>query len=591
MTVVLQRSKRALGQPFVHAPLAAVALLLLAASFGFDSYRGFVVLTLVVYAISAIGLNMPIGFSGVLSIGHGASFAVGTYASAILSGEHQLPFWVSLPAALVCGVVAGLIMAAPAARLGGLGLAMVSLGFTLILADVIRELEFITKGEAGIAGISPFVSLDSGDGHLGNQGLCTLAVVVLVLAYIAHWYFRDSGVGRAAVAAKNDPVGAKAAGISAYRMQLLTFAIGSGIGAVAGGVNAYIISYVNPSAINVDLSFLFLAMVVLGGAGSRFGPIVGAAILGGLPIWLARYPNANVIVYALVLLVIVRLRPRGLISQTAIRVGARRNAAEAAEPSEPIAVDAIGPSSDDRLPVLRCTDINKTFGGNVAVRDVSLDVFPDSIVAIVGPNGSGKTTLLNVLSGYYAPTSGTVAIGNDVAARSRWSRIVREAASRTFQTPRIFGDLSPAEHLRLATAYAIAERPVDERARFETLAGELCDELGVPMDRAERSATLSHGQARFLEIAFAISRGPRVLLLDEPATGLAASEIDLLCNTMRTVVGLGCSVVLVEHHLEMVSAIADHVVVLNLGSVLWAGAPEALASSEIVRDTYLGVTV
>jgi branched-chain amino acid transport system permease protein len=390
------------------------------------------------------------------------------------------------------------------------------------------------------------------------------------------------------MAAKNDAIGARAAGISAYRTQLVTFAVGSGLGAVAGGINAYVISYVNPSAINVDLSFLFLAMVVLGGAGSRVGPIVGAAVLGGLPIWLAKYPNANVLVYALVLLVIVRLRPRGLIGQTAVRLGRVRHGRGHAPTAE---APAAAPAEVGTTPIIACREVTKTFGGLVAVRDVSLELAPGSIVAIVGPNGSGKTTLLNMLSGYYAPTSGSIEIAGRPISRVRRGLVARQAASRTFQTPRIFGDLSPAEHLRLATTYAIATRDAGARAEFEALGASLCRELGVPMERAERAATLSHGQLRFLEIAFAIARGPRVLLLDEPATGLAASEIDLLCQAMRSVVSLGCTVVLVEHHLEMVSAIADHVVVLNLGSVLWQGAPADLANSEIVRDTYLGVSV
>ncbi|MBL7499482.1 ATP-binding cassette domain-containing protein [Frankia sp. CNm7] len=608
-----------LGRPYVHAVLLAGLAVLLADSFGYGSYHGIVVLTLVMYAIAALGLDIPVGASGVLSIGHGAAFAVGMYAAAIASGTHSLPVWVAVPIAFGVGAGIGLLMAIPAGRLGGLGLAVVSLGFTVVLADVVRWWDSLTGGPNGIPAIVARWGFERADGLLDEAELFYLTVILFVLAYLAHWYFRSATAGRSAVAAKCDAIGAGALGISVYRTRLLTFTLGSGIGAVAGAINGYLVSYVSPASITVDLSFLFLVMVVLGGAGSRIGAVLGAVVIGGLPIWLSEYPTLNVVIYASMLLLVVRFRPAGVIARRAVAVRLPRppappEASEASEaPARPVAApepagavaEAVGtapgaPAGGEGQPVLRCEGVTKRFGGLVALDGVTLSVMPGEVVAIVGPNGSGKTTFLNVLSGFYPLDGGTLEVAGsrvEGSARSPLSgsnarrRLPARAVARTFQTPKIFGDLSVAEHLHLAARRPVQHRGAAERAAFERIAFALLDATDLPLGRVSGAADLSHGQLRFLEIAVAVSRAPRLLLLDEPATGLGPSEIELLAETVRSVSALGCAVLLVEHHLELVHAVADRVVVLHLGELLWTGPPESLGESDRVRDAYLGVGV
>lgn len=575
-----------IARPYVHVLLLAGLAVVLAASFGFDSYRGAIVLTLVMYAIAALGLDIPVGFSGVLSIGHGAAFAVGMYTAAIASGTHTLPIWLALPIAFAVGAAIGLLMAIPAGRLGGLGLAVVSLGFVLVLADVVRWWDSLTGGVNGIPAIMSRWSFERSGAILDQAELLYVTVAVFVLAYLAHWYFRSASVGRSAVAAKCDPIGAGALGISPYRTRLYTFTLGSGIGAIAGGINGYVVSYVSPASITVDLSFLFLVMVVLGGAGSRIGSVLGAIVIGGLPIWLSEHPTLNVILYAAMLLLVVRFRPSGIIARRATAV---RLARPPAVPNQPTGqADAPAKAAE---PVIRAENVSKQFGGLVAVDGVSLTARPGEVIAIVGPNGSGKTTLLNLLSGLYPIDGGTLEVAGTRVDRLSRRRLPRLAVARTFQTPKIFPDLSVAEHLHLAARRPVHHRAPAEREAFERIAFSLLDATSLPVDRVESAADLSHGQLRFLEIAVAVSRAPRALLLDEPATGLGPSEIELLSDTVRRVAALGCAVLLVEHHLELVHAVADRAVVLHLGEVLWAGPPAEIGSSDRVRDAYLGVGV
>jgi branched-chain amino acid transport system permease protein len=588
-----------IARPYVHVVLLAALCLLLGDAFGFSSYGAGVVLTLVMYATAALGLDLPVGGSGVLSLGHGAAFAVGMYTAGVASGSHALPVWIVLPLAFMLGTVIGLVMAVPAGRLGGLGLAVVSLGYTVVLGDVVRWWTSLTHGNDGIPSIVARWGFQPATGLLSDTEVLLVAVIVFVLAYLAHWYFRSSSTGRGAVAAKCDPLGAAALGISPYRTRLTTFALGSGIGALAGGLNGFVVSYVGPDSISVDQSFLFLVMVVLGGAGSRIGAVLGAVVIGGLPIWLSAHPTLDVVVYAALLLLVVLFRPAGVIAARATRVRLARPADTAPPDAAPAdstqsataSEDAGAAGAEPDAAVVSAEGIVKRFGGLVALDGVTLTARPGEVVAIVGPNGSGKTTLLNVLSGIHPHDGGTLEVaGLTVGWRSR-RRLPAHAVARTFQTPKVFTDLSVAEHLHLAAHRTVEHRTAAQRTAFERIAFALLDATGLPLRRVAGVGDLSHGQLRFLEIAVAVARAPRLLLLDEPATGLGPSEIELLGDTVRKVAALGCAVLLVEHHLELVHGVADRIVVLHLGEVLWSGPPAELASSDLVRDAYLGVGV
>ena len=325
-------------------------------------------------------------------------------------------------------------------------------------------------------------------------------------------------------------------------------------------------------------------MIVLGGVGNRYGPLVGAAVIGAVPIYLSAYPGLDTYIYAGVLLAVVLVRPRGLLGRTGVRVSlpdARR----------PVPVGSADGARREigRRDLLECVGVSVSFSGLLALDDVTLRAGAGEVVAIVGPNGSGKTTLLNVASGFYIPTAGTIRLnGNDLTGRRAVS-MARAGIGRTFQTPKVFPDMAAAEHIALGLDSRLGSRRDAADDPLVAIGYELMDAARIDIHHSLAEVrVLSHGQRRFLEVAMAIVRHPSVILLDEPATGLSAEESALLVRAIDQVAREGVGVMVVEHQLDVVRKIADIVNVMHLGQLLWSGPPDQLSESEDVRAAYLG---
>jgi branched-chain amino acid transport system permease protein len=573
----------AFGRPIVHAPVGVVVALAFLLIKGPSSYAGTTLLTILIYAIAALGLNIPAGFGGALSLGQGAAFAVGAYTVGALTVDRGWPFWVTLPCAFAIGALLGAALGAPAGRLGDIGLALVSLGAVFVATDMIVALKSITHGVAGLSPISVISNFGSAPSYSAWL-LAGLIVVSAFLTYLMQYAVRVSTLGRSAVATRDEPIGALSLGISRYRTKLAVFVLGSALGALAGGLFALMSQFIGPDAFNSQLSVILLAMIVLGGSGSLVGPLLGAVVLVVLPQELASYPHVNNIIYGLTLILIMLLRPSGLVRRTAAPTRERLINADqhpTTETSRPVRHD------------LELRGISRSFGGVRALEDVSISVRGGEVLALIGPNGSGKTTVINVITGMYRAAAGSVLLDGVEITRLPARRIALNGVARTFQTPKTFPALSIAEHLSLAssargaTGGGTITDPELWVRRVLNLGGIDVDDRSV-MRRETRE--LSHGQLRFLEIAMAIRRMPRVLLLDEPAAGLSPKEIAGLEAVTRELADAGIGVLFVEHHLDLVTRLADQVVVLDLGRVIWKGKPDQLHESDAVKTAYLGVS-
>jgi ABC-type branched-subunit amino acid transport system ATPase component len=247
---------------------------------------------------------------------------------------------------------------------------------------------------------------------------------------------------------------------------------------------------------------------------------------------------------------------------------------------------------------LAAVQVSKSFGGLLALDQVSLQVRPGEVHGLIGPNGSGKTTLLNMLCGFYQPTGGSVRLGDAPLERASVQARAEQGIARTFQKPRLLPTLSVLDNVMLGAwvharpgllSTALAWPRVgraEKKARLQAM--ELVHGMGLGHAIGRRADALEHAEQRFLEIARALMMSPRFVLLDEPAGGLSADEIDHLGAVIKTIRDAGIGVLLVEHHTDFVFRICDRVTALDLGRTIRQGSPEEVRNDEAVIRVYLG---
>jgi ABC-type branched-subunit amino acid transport system ATPase component len=248
--------------------------------------------------------------------------------------------------------------------------------------------------------------------------------------------------------------------------------------------------------------------------------------------------------------------------------------------------------------LLECRGVTKHFGGVRAVTDVSFTVRQGGVTAVIGPNGAGKTTMLNLMTGLVRPDRGTITMADSPIVVGRPWRNVGAGMARTLQTPVVFPDLTVLQNVmlghigrrRLSFVGAMVRTPAVRRwaREAEQEARGLLESMGLAALGSRRATELSLGQQRLVELARALATGPRLLLLDEPASGLAHAEVDRLGQLLQDAVDRDITVCLVEHNMRMVMSLSDHVVVLDHGEVLTSGTPAEVRANQDVVAAYLG---
>lgn len=545
-------------------------------------YWGQVFLLANIYLIAAVSLNILRGEAGQISFGQGAIFGASAYATAMAAGLYGVHIGLAMAIGVLAALVFGALLSLPALRVQGYYLAFVTVAAAVVFPELLRAFDEHTQA---ITGISVFVP---GVGSTLFLGMDWVAVAILgfaIAALAAHALIRSSRLGRQMRVAAASPEAALSLGISPGYMRVAAFGISSLGTGVAGALYVPLFGFVSPGAFPIALSILFYFAVVVGGESTIVGPIAGVYLLHVLPNnVLTEFVEYRLLTYGLIALAIMLFFPTGLIGT--VREWLNRLFERPVDPMVSIAplVDerqlaALSKEESAERPVLRVRDATKSFGGVHALDGMSLDVRSGEIHGLVGPNGSGKTTLLNALSGFVRLESGEVAI--DGVRATRWSarRRARDGLGRTFQTPRVFEDMSVWENVyvtRVATGRAASLSPAalhNAQARWESV----------------RVATLSFGQRRLLEIVRVLRSSPRILLLDEPAAGLAPEERSRLGNVLRLLSRrAGIGVVLVEHDLRLVWNVADRITVMDEGRVLYSGTPAELGNEALEAVLMLG---
>jgi branched-chain amino acid transport system permease protein len=579
--------------PVVLQVVVLAVALALPAFVGANSYALFVATQLGIYVIAAIGLNLLAGYAGQVSLGHAAFFAIGAYSVALLTVDHHWSFWAAAAVGMVLAAGLGVLAALPAFRLNTWYFAFITLAFALVFEKMIVEWRWLTKGFAGVVGVPAPSAFGF---EFGPRPLYYTVVMVTIVVFILVRNIVHSRFGRAFVAVRDVEPAALAVGASPQRTKLVAFVISAALAGIAGAFFAVQKTVVTPDDFTADFSIFFLLTVVLGGLGTLWGPIIGALVFFLIPELLAGMQSWRMLIYGCMLLGLMLFAPHGLYG--ALRQAWRRFAPPAPRPpASAEAIEHIEHPPIAGLP-LEISGLTKRFGGVLALDGVAFSAPAGSCCAIVGPNGSGKTTLLNLASGYYASDAGSVMIGGIEALGSSAQKIAARGIGRTFQTPRLVADLTALDNVMLgaftrerASLFSTALRLPFAREEVRHLRQEALGFLhfvGVA-DRADTEAgETPHGQQRLIEIARAMMGGARLILLDEPAAGLSMAELERLERLISRICELGATIVIVEHHLDLVANIASHVTVLDRGTVLAAGKPAAVFNDARVMRAYMG---
>jgi branched-chain amino acid transport system permease protein len=560
-----------------------------------------------IYAIAAVGLSLLMGLAGQVSLGHAAFFAVGAYTQAVLVTRTAVPGLVAAVIAVTMAVLAALLVGLPLLRLRGHYLALATLGLGIIVTVVAIETPFL-GATSGIYGIpKPEFGGRRYDSPTEYLWLLTPA---LVLAVVGARNLVDSRVGRALGAVNDSEVAAETLGVDTFRLRLQVFVVSAGYAGVAGVFFAHWLAVVNPNSANFTLSVEFLLMAVLGGLGTVWGAVVGGFGVEFLDEGLREVvpvivPGATgevqLIGFGVVLTLVMIFLPGGLHQLFRALVGRAPAAVEIAEaavpaPEGPLLARAGRPEPGTVL--LSVRGLTKHYGGVAAVDGVDLDVAAGEIVALIGPNGAGKTTTFDMISGVVEPSAGTVALTGRRIHGRKPHVFAAARATRTFQNLQVFGsatvlgNVMVGRHLRsragllrgmLGFAARHEEREVAAAAR------RVIDLVGLTADADRPAADLPFGRQRLMEVARALAVEPDLLLLDEPMAGLSGAERRDLARLLRGLRAGGMGIVLVEHDVEAVLALADRVAVLDDGVLIALGTPAEVRADPAVVAAYLGV--
>jgi branched-chain amino acid transport system permease protein len=579
------------------------ALVVLAPLVVSSNYWAFTISFAGVMAIGSLALNLLYGFGGVVSLGHGALVGVGAYSAGIMMTRYEQSFWVAVVVAMIISALFGGLMALPSMRLSRWYFALVSLALAEVISSLIREWGGLTGGFSGLLGIP----LPSIGGHvLSDVQMMVLVFVFILIAYVVLRNLVRSRFGIGLVASRETEAAATSCGVNLFAVRLIAFMISAAFCGLAGALFAVQKAVLTPDDFTAILSINLVIAVVVGGAGHLSGPLLGGLAFFFVPSLLSWLDKWRMFTFACLLLVLVIFAPHGLAGM--FRAVLARLPWKLTDGDEvlagPVAPSALArPQSPPRRSgggALVARGVAKSFGGVTALDGVDLDVRAGEVLAVVGPNGSGKTTLLNCISGTYSPDRGTVHVeGHDVTGKAP-DRVARASLSRTFQTPQLMSTLSVLDNVRLglnhtsrATNLELAfrvGRGRRENERANATAMSALEMLGMAELADKLPEEVPHGQQRLVEIARATVSLPAVLLLDEPAAGLTAQEMDELGVLLRRLADEQVAVVLVEHHVKLVHDVADRVVVLDQGLQLASGTADEVFSDPAVRRVYLGAS-
>jgi ABC-type branched-subunit amino acid transport system ATPase component/ABC-type branched-subunit amino acid transport system permease subunit len=582
-------------RPLFIAAAALIALPFLVRALGLSIDSATVA---VILAIATTGLNLCVGYTGLVSFGHSAWFGIGAYAAALLQrnvfpGEIWLPLIGSMLIVAALATVVGVLIL----RRRGVYFSLLTLALAALTYTVAFRWSDVTGGEDGLGGlvrgaVGP-ISLDDRTTFYILIALVGLAALYLMLR------LTRSPFGHVLVAIRENQLRATFQGYPVQRYKLVVFVISAVMTGFAGALLAFQTYLASAEGVSVQFSGELLAMVVIGGMHHLLGPALGAVFFILFRELFSIWSGNWLLWFGLLFVAFVLYSPGGLIGiWTILKRRWRPPPQEAAAMSKRKIHEGLPPPGFLRPdPVnggatLEVEAVSKAFGGIRAVTNASLGIASGQIHALIGPNGAGKTTLFNLVSGLFPIDSGSVRLNGVELTALRPDNICQQGIARSFQITNLFRTLSIHENLRLSLQARHPGRfniwrDTDSYTDVHAETAELMRFLGLEGIETIEGGELSYGGQRLVDLGIALGSKPQVLLLDEPLAGLAAAERDRVSNLVKNIAA-SIPVLIVEHDIDRVLGFSHRVTVMNQGEVLMAGTPDEVRCDARVQRVYTG---
>ncbi|MGH6711746.1 MAG: ATP-binding cassette domain-containing protein [Bradyrhizobium sp.] len=584
-------------RPLLLAALALIALPFGMQTLGLSHNTGTMVVAL---AIATMGLNLCVGYTGLVSFGHGTWFGIGAYAAGLIQlnwfrGDIWLPLLLSTIVVAVASAAVGIVIL----RRRGVYFSLLTLALSALAYTTAFRWTRVTGGEDGLGGLKRgsigAFSLDNALNYYIVVAVLSLGVLYLLLRLVR------SPFGHVLVAIRENQLRANFQGYPVERYKLGVFVISAVVTGFAGGLIGFQNYLVSAEAVSVPFSGELLAIVVIGGMRSMLGPALGALFFILFRELFSIWTSDWLLWFGLIFVAFVLFSPDGLVG-----IWARLSKRWWPQPEESAAMSRRKIYDGLPLPaflmpkslsgtVLEVNGVSRSFGGIRAVNNASLTVGAGEIHALIGPNGAGKTTLFNLVSGLFPTDKGTIKLNGREIQGVPSDLICHQGLARSFQITNLFKGLSIYENLRLSLQARSDMRfnlwrDIDSYNDIHAETAELVKFLGLEGIETIEGGELSYGGQRLVDLGIALGSKPQVLLLDEPLAGLAAAERERVSNLVRNV-AVNIPVLIVEHDIDRVLGFSQMVTVMNQGEVLMTGTPAAVRADRRVQEIYTGTGV